>query len=85
MHCFVTGATGFIGRWLVRKLLEREGSVVHFLVRPESEAKLVELLDVGRAGLARRARGGRCHGAIRWACAWATCWTSSARRRTRPG
>ncbi len=44
MHYFVTGATGFIGKRLVRKLLEREGSVVHFLIRPESEAKVAELL-----------------------------------------
>ena len=33
MHYFVTGATGFIGKRLVRKLLEREGSVVHSLIR----------------------------------------------------
>ena len=45
MHYFVTGATGFIGKRLVRKLLEREGSVVHFLIRPESEAKVAELLE----------------------------------------
>jgi NAD(P)-dependent dehydrogenase (short-subunit alcohol dehydrogenase family) len=45
MHYFVTGATGFIGKRLVRKLLEREGSVVHFLIRRESEAKVAELLE----------------------------------------
>jgi len=45
MHYFVTGATGFIGKRLVRKLLEREGSVVHFLIRPESEAKMAELVE----------------------------------------
>jgi len=43
MQYFVTGATGFIGRRLVKKLLERKGSVVHFLLRPESEAKLADL------------------------------------------
>ena len=36
MHYFVTGATGFIGKRLVGKLLERKGAVVHFLVREKS-------------------------------------------------
>jgi len=45
MHYFVTGATGFIGKRLVRKLLEREGSVVHFLLRRESEGKVPDLLE----------------------------------------
>ena len=36
MHYFVTGATGFIGKRLVKKLLERKGAVVHFLIRKES-------------------------------------------------
>ncbi|MCE2914636.1 MAG: SDR family oxidoreductase [Rubrivivax sp.] len=40
MHYFVTGATGFIGKRLVKTLLQRRGSVVHFLVRPGSEDKL---------------------------------------------
>ena len=40
MHYFVTGATGFIGKRLVGKLLERKGAVVHFLVRRESEGKV---------------------------------------------
>ncbi|HEY1393375.1 MAG TPA: SDR family oxidoreductase, partial [Methylibium sp.] len=44
MQYFVTGATGFIGKRLVKKLLARRGAVVHFLLRPESEAKLSELL-----------------------------------------
>ncbi len=39
MTYFVTGATGFIGRHLVERLLEREGDI-HVLVRPESEGKL---------------------------------------------
>jgi nucleoside-diphosphate-sugar epimerase len=42
MRYFVTGAIGFIGGRLVRKLLEREGSVVDFLIRPQSEAKVAE-------------------------------------------
>ena len=43
MHYFVTGATGFIGKRLVKTLLARRGAVVHFLVRPGSEGKLADL------------------------------------------
>ena len=43
MQYFVTGATGFIGKRLVKKLLERKGSVVHFLIRKESENKVADL------------------------------------------
>ncbi len=53
MTSFVTGATGFIGRHLVERLLEREGDV-HVLVRPGSEARLDALLD--RLGPAARER-----------------------------
>jgi NAD(P)-dependent dehydrogenase (short-subunit alcohol dehydrogenase family) len=45
MQYFVTGATGFIGKRLVKALLERRGAKVHFLVRPGSEAKIGPLLD----------------------------------------
>ena len=44
MHYFVTGATGFIGKRLVKTLLARRGATVHFLLRRESEAKVPELL-----------------------------------------
>ena len=44
MHYFVTGATGFIGRRLVKALLARKGATVHFLVRAGSERKAAELL-----------------------------------------
>jgi len=43
MHYFVTGATGFIGKRLVKALLARRGATVHFLLRRESEAKLEDL------------------------------------------
>ncbi len=43
MQYFITGATGFIGRRLVRKLLEHDGSIIFFLIR-ESEKDLVEHL-----------------------------------------
>ena len=36
----MTGATGFIGKRLVKALLARRGTTVHFLLRPESEDKL---------------------------------------------
>lgn len=45
MHYFVTGATGFIGKRLVKALLQRKGAVVHFLLRQESQAKVPELLS----------------------------------------
>jgi NAD(P)-dependent dehydrogenase (short-subunit alcohol dehydrogenase family) len=45
MQYFVTGATGFIGKRLVKKLLERKGSVVHFLIRKESEGKVAALRE----------------------------------------
>ena len=39
MQYFVTGATGFIGKRLVKTLLERRGSTVYFLLRPESQTR----------------------------------------------
>ncbi len=44
MHYFVTGATGFIGKRLVKTLLARRGATVHFLLRRESEDKVDGLL-----------------------------------------
>lgn len=41
MAYFLTGATGFIGRRLLQRLLEREGDI-HLLVREQSLAKLEE-------------------------------------------
>jgi NAD(P)-dependent dehydrogenase (short-subunit alcohol dehydrogenase family) len=45
MQYFVTGATGFIGKRLVKKLLARKGSVVYFLLRESSRDKVPELLQ----------------------------------------
>ena len=53
MTYFVTGATGFIGKRLVKKLLARRSSVVYFLIRQESRDKVPELLDYWDADEAR--------------------------------
>jgi len=53
MHYFVTGATGFIGKRLVKKLLERKGAVVSFLIRKESEDKVPQLREYWGASAAR--------------------------------
>ena len=39
MNYFVTGATGFIGRFVVQRLLKRRGAKVYVLVRPGSKSK----------------------------------------------
>ncbi|HEY2631680.1 MAG TPA: SDR family oxidoreductase [Solirubrobacteraceae bacterium] len=44
MAYFVTGATGFIGRRLVERLLERKGKI-HVLVREDSLARLDDLIE----------------------------------------
>ena len=44
MKYFVTGATGFIGRHLVERLLERDGTI-YVLVREGSRARLEELMS----------------------------------------
>jgi thioester reductase-like protein len=43
MTYFVTGATGFIGRFLVQALLRRGKATIYVLVRPRSMARLEEL------------------------------------------
>lgn len=53
MHYFVTGATGFIGKRLVQKLLQRKGAVVSFLVRRESEGKVDQLREFWGVGPTR--------------------------------
>lgn len=56
MQYFVTGATGFIGKRLVKKLLTRRGSTVHFLLREESRDKLPELLEFWGLGKSAKNR-----------------------------
>ena len=53
MQYFVTGATGFIGKRLVKKLLERKGAVVHFLIRQASEGKVDDLREYWGVSAAR--------------------------------
>jgi len=57
MSYFVTGATGFIGRRLVERLLERKGKI-HVLVREDSLGRLDELIEhweeVSEATVSRR-------------------------------
>lgn len=50
MAYFVTGATGFIGRFLVARLLEKRRGDIHVLVREGSEDKL------GRFGRSKRVK-----------------------------
>jgi len=53
MQYFVTGATGFIGKRLVKALLQRRGATVHFLLRRESEDKVPALLEYWGVGADR--------------------------------
>ena len=53
MTYFVTGATGFIGKRLVKKLLARRGATVYFLVRKESLDKVPALLEYWEASAER--------------------------------
>ena len=45
MSYVVTGGTGFVGRFLVERLLERRDGMVHVLVRDGSEARLERLRE----------------------------------------
>ncbi|MGA9547125.1 MAG: SDR family oxidoreductase, partial [Rhodomicrobium sp.] len=43
MIYFVTGASGFIGKRLVQKLLARDGAIVYFLMRNSTPERLERL------------------------------------------
>lgn len=43
MQYFVVGATEVMGKRLVKKLLERKGSMAHFLIHKASENKVADL------------------------------------------
>ena len=45
MAYFVTGATGFIGRRLIERLLLQRKGKIHVLVREDSLARLDDLID----------------------------------------
>jgi NAD(P)-dependent dehydrogenase (short-subunit alcohol dehydrogenase family) len=45
MEYFVTGASGFIGKRLVKKLLSRKGNKVYFLMREASAGKAADLRE----------------------------------------
>jgi NAD(P)-dependent dehydrogenase (short-subunit alcohol dehydrogenase family) len=44
MSYFVTGASGFIGKRLVKKLLQRKNATIYFLIRAESKKKVEKLM-----------------------------------------
>ena len=50
MIYFVTGASGFIGKRLVRTLLSHPGSTVYFLLRDPSAERLAKLRGYWEAG-----------------------------------
>ena len=43
MNYFVTGATGFIGKFLLERLLAREGAEVYVLIRESSAGKFKDM------------------------------------------
>ena len=49
MAYFVTGATGFIGRRLVKRLLDKRQGKVYVLVRAGSTGRLDDLIERWRA------------------------------------
>ena len=54
MTYFVTGASGFIGKRLVKKLLTRKNTTVYFLIRAESKAKVAKMMSFWGDDAAKR-------------------------------
>ncbi|MEQ1595397.1 MAG: SDR family oxidoreductase [Casimicrobium sp.] len=54
MTYFVTGASGFIGKRLVKKLLGRKNSTVYFLIRAESKKKVESMMTFWGHDAAKR-------------------------------
>ncbi|MEO7255031.1 MAG: SDR family oxidoreductase [Casimicrobium sp.] len=54
MTYFVTGASGFIGKRLVKKLLGRKNTTVYFLIRAESKKKVTKLMEFWGSEAAKR-------------------------------
>ncbi len=54
MTYFVTGASGFIGKQLVKKLLGRKNTTVYFLIRAESKKKVSKLMEFWGSEAAKR-------------------------------
>jgi NAD(P)-dependent dehydrogenase (short-subunit alcohol dehydrogenase family) len=63
MAYFVTGATGFIGRRLIERLLERTGEI-HVLVREDSQGRLEDLIARFEHGAGSSAASKRIHPVI---------------------
>lgn len=59
----LTGATGFVGRWVLRRLLESTDVVVECVVRAESDGVAIERLKASlqRTGYAADVPWDRCH------------------------
>jgi hypothetical protein len=75
---FVTGATGFIGRRLVERLLNQRQGKMYVLVREGSKGRLDDLIE--RWGSVAGASGGQTRAAgDRRSCA-SRCWGSSRSR-----
>ncbi len=53
MRYFMTGASGFIGKRLVRRLLQREGSEIVVLIRDSEQDRLADLYEFWEADASR--------------------------------